>query len=64
MSTHPRIESDHVIAKLSMYETVGADTSVSVLVELVDELENVYQQRGSVVGPTTHDDRRGNFRLT
>jgi hypothetical protein len=23
----------------------------------------VCQQRGSVVGPTTHDDRRGNFRL-
>jgi hypothetical protein len=27
------------------------------------KLEDVCQQRGSVVGPTTHDDRRGNFRL-
>src|SRR5215831_4199913 len=36
---------------------------LSPLVELVDELEEVCQQRGFVVGPTTHDDRRGNFRL-
>jgi hypothetical protein len=35
----------------------------SPLVELVDELEDVCQQRGSVVGPTAHDDWRGNFRL-